>query len=202
MSMKTIVAATLAAGMVSCASAESPKPDGGQSKPRVLVVYYSISNGNTKMVAERLQTALDADIARIEPVKPYPPYKGWNCELNDIAQREVQENYCPDIKPLGADIADYDVIAIGTPTWWFCMASPVRTFLTQNDWKGKTVIPFMTHGGWPGHVIKDMKSLCRGASFIESIEVEFDKNGGSTLVSKQKDITEWVERVKKAVQKL
>ena len=43
------------------------------------------------------------------------------------------------------------------PTWWYTMAPAVLTFLTTNDFTGKTVIPFMTNGGWPGHVIKDMK---------------------------------------------
>lgn len=45
------------------------------------------------------------------------------------------------------------------------MAPAVLTFLTVNDFTGKTVIPFMTNGGWPGHVIKDMKDKCKGAAF-------------------------------------
>lgn len=36
----------------------------------------------------------------------------------------------PQIDPLSADISDYDVIAIGTPTWWYTMAPVVLTFLT------------------------------------------------------------------------
>ena len=41
------------------------------------------------------------------------------------------------------------------------MAPAVLTFLTTNDFTGKTVIPFMTNGGWPGHVIKDMKASAK-----------------------------------------
>lgn len=47
------------------------------------------------------------------------------------------------------------------------MAPAVLTFLSAYDWKGKTVIPFQTHGGWPGHVIKDMKGVCKGAAFSQ-----------------------------------
>ena len=168
---------------------------------RSLVVYYSKSHGNTALVAKELKKALGADIARIETASEYPPYEGWNCELNDIAAKEVREGYCPQIKPLPVNIADYDIIAVGTPTWWYCMASPVRTFLTVNEWSGKTVIPFMTHGGWTGHVIKDIRELCKGAKAAESIEVQFDSNGGDTLVSKWSDVTDWAGRVKKEVLK-
>ena len=37
------------------------------------------------------------------------------------------------------------------------MAPAVLTCLKAQDFEGKTVIPFMTNGGWPGHVIKDIK---------------------------------------------
>lgn len=69
-------------------------------------------------------------------------------------------------KAVGADIArietvkpytgSYDVIAVGTPTWWYTMAPAVLTFLKTYNRNGKTVIPFQAHGGWPGHVIKNM----------------------------------------------
>ena len=38
---------------------------------KMLIVYYSWSNGNTKRIAEQLQTATGADIVRIETVQPY-----------------------------------------------------------------------------------------------------------------------------------
>ena len=38
---------------------------------RMLVVYYSWSNGNTKRIAEQLARRTGADIARIETVQPY-----------------------------------------------------------------------------------------------------------------------------------
>ena len=39
---------------------------------RMLVVYYSWSNGNTEKVAEQLAQTCGADIERIETVEPYP----------------------------------------------------------------------------------------------------------------------------------
>ncbi len=40
-------------------------------------------------------------------------------EIVAQGQREVDRGYCPDIKPLGLDVADDDVIAVGAPTWLF-----------------------------------------------------------------------------------
>lgn len=159
----------------------------------MLIVYYSISNGNTKRIAEQMQKATGADIARIETVKPYA---GSYNAIVAQGQREVNRGYQPEIKPLGVNPGDYDVIAVGTPTWWYTMAPAVLSFLKSCDWKGKTVIPFQTHGGWPGHVIKDIKSACKGAAFIHEMEIQFDSTGGAELVTQKAEIEAWIERIK------
>lgn len=121
---------------------------------KMLVVYYSWSNGNTERIAKQLA------------------------------------------EKTGADLLAYDVIAIGTPTWWYTMAPAVRTFLTTHDFAGKTVIPFMTNGGWPGRVIKDMKTNCKGAEFAHEMQIRFDSMGKDHLETPEREIEEWVEKVK------
>lgn len=162
-------------------------------KNKMLIVYYSMSNGNTKQIAERLQKAVESDIAQIETVTSY---SGSYNDIVNQGQREVNQGYQPAIKPLSVNPADYDVIAIGTPTWWYTMAPAVLTFLNSCNWQGKTIIPFQTHGGWPGHVINDMKSICKGAVFCHEIGVQFDSTGGSELVTLEKNIEAWIRQVK------
>ena len=111
-------------------------------------------------------------------------------------QQEVNRGYEPEIQSLGLDTQEYDVIAIGTPTWWYTMAPAVRTYLHQCDWVGKTVVPFMTNGGWPGHVIKDMKAECPRADIKEPFEVKFDSSGGDRLETSEEEIKAWAQRVK------
>ena len=166
---------------------------------KILVICYSFSNGNTRMIAKQLQEALNADYAEIDTVVPYPPYGGFNSKVVSQGQREVDAGFQPEIKPLAFDIADYDVIAVGTPTWWFTMAPAMLTFLHSQEWKGKKVIPFMTHGGWPGHVIKDIKKCCAGAEFAPSMEIQFDSEGGSIMHTSRSEITAWIERVKQTL---
>lgn len=146
-----------------------------------------------KGIAEQIQKATGADIARIETVKPY---MGSYNAIVEQGQREVNRGYQPEIKPLGVNLNDYDVIAVGTPAWWYTMAPAVLSFLKSCDWKGKTVIPFQTHGGWPGHVIKDIKSACKGAEFIHEMEIQFDSAGGAELVTKEAEIEAWIEKIK------
>lgn len=165
---------------------------------KMLIVYYSVSNGNTKMIAERLQKATGADIARIETVTPYT---GSYDAIVDQGQREVNRGYQPEIRPLSVNLADHDMVAVGTPTWWYTMAPAVLTFLNSCDWRGKTVVPFQTHGGWPGHVMKDIKAACKGAAFCHELAVQFDSIGGSKLVTPEKNVDAWSKQVREETEK-
>ena len=159
---------------------------------KILVVCYSFSNGNTRMIAKQLQQALGADYTEIETVTPYPAYGGFNSKVVSQGQREVDEGFQPEIKPLSVNVADYDVVAIGTPTWWYTMAPAVLSFLKNNDFTGKTVIPFMTNAGWPGTVIEDMKKACTGAVIEHPFEVLFDSDGGSELKTPEAQLNRWI----------
>lgn len=164
---------------------------------KMLVVYYSWSNGNTKRIAEKLAHETGADIARIETMTSY---KGSHEDIVEQGKREVEAGYMPQINSLPMNISDYEVIAIGTPTWWYTMAPAVLTFLTAHDFAGKTVIPFMTNGGWPGHVIKDVKKKCKGAEFMHEMQIQFDAMGKDHLETPECDIEAWIERIKKDVE--
>lgn len=156
---------------------------------KILVVYYSWSNGNTEVIAKKLQAGLQADIARIETVQPY---SGSYDEVVQQGQDEVSRGYRPPIHQLKVNIQAYDVIAIGTPTWWYTMAPAMATFLEATNWHGKTVIPFMTNGGWPGHVIADIKKACIGANFAQAIQVQFDSTCGKCIESSDSEIKSWI----------
>lgn len=159
---------------------------------KILIVYYSWSNGNTKQIAEMLQEKTDADIVRIDTVEPY---KGSYNDVVNQGQEEVNSGYKPQIQKLNVHPDDYDVIAIGTPTWWYTMAPAVRTFIEKYNFEGKTVIPFMTNGGWAGHVIKDMADACKGAEICHEMEIKFSSDGGDTLETPLRVIDQWISSV-------
>ena len=78
---------------------------------KLLIIYYSWSNGNTERIAKMLQSETDSDILKIDTVVPY---SGSYDDVVNQGQNEVQRGYEPEIKPLDINIADYDVIAVGT----------------------------------------------------------------------------------------
>ena len=89
------------------------------------------------------------------------------------------------------DISSYDVIFVGTPAWWYTMAPPVMTFLAENNFEGKTIIPFITHGGGGAYTIAaDMGKLAKGAKVLTPFVVY--ERGDSNTAQK---ITEWLKEL-------
>jgi len=132
---------------------------------KTLVAYYSLT-GNTEEAAKIVASETGADLYRIELVTPYPSeYK----DQLDLAKQELAEGTLPPIKPWPENIAEYDVVFIGSPVWWGTMATPVRTFLASGALKGKTVIPFVTHGGGGAD-----KSFSDTAKLCEDCKVNTD----------------------------
>ncbi len=162
------------------------------AKKSMLVVYYSWSNGNTEKIAEELAHACSADLAQIETVEPYP--EDYDATVEQ-AKDENRDGFEPEIEPLEFDPSAYDVIAVGTPTWWYTMAPAVRTFLHSVDWAGKTVVPFSTSAGWPGTTNADIAAEAEDAVAGPALEVTFDSNGGSTQKTSQTNVEAWATRV-------
>lgn len=162
----------------------------------VLVVYYSWSNGNTKRIAEQLAAACGADIERIETVVPYPD--DYDITVKQ-AKGEVNAGFEPKVEALTHDPANYDVIAVGTPTWWYTMAPAVATFVHSVNWSGKTIVPFSTSAGWPGSTNADIENAATGAMACAGIAVTFDSSGGTAQKTPQADVDAWIEVVKKSL---
>lgn len=124
---------------VACGSKkESPK----EEAPKMLVLYYS-QTGNTKAVAQEIAHKLGADIEEITMIDPYDP--DFQATI-DRCKKDQEQGVLPEIQPVKADIANYDVIFLGYPVWFGTYAPPVTTFLNGADLSGKKIVPFCTFG--------------------------------------------------------
>lgn len=112
------------------------------TKQKVLVLYYS-QTGTTQAVAEELQKQLGADIERIEAATPYD---GDFQATVERGGEELRNGEGPELKPIQANLEDYDVIFIGYPIWFGTYAMPIATLVKEHDFEGKTVVPFCTFG--------------------------------------------------------
>ncbi|HCJ7638350.1 TPA: flavodoxin [Enterobacter hormaechei subsp. xiangfangensis] len=124
---------------------EEMKPDAvdGFSGASVLQ-KYTPETGSTQFVAQLIQKQTDGDLYRLETATPYPRQHD---ALLQVAEKEQQTNARPSLKTPIPDLSDYDTIYVGYPIWWYTMPMVIYSLFEQNDFAGKTVIPFTTHGG-------------------------------------------------------
>ena len=125
---------------------EIPDPEPAPEEGSVLVAYFS-ATGNTERVANAIAAATGGDLFELTPVEPYTDADlNWTDEDSRVVyeyenpdQRDTElVTYAPD------NWADYDVVFVGYPIWWYDAAWPVEGFVTENDFTDKTVIPFCT----------------------------------------------------------
>ena len=164
MSGKKIVCmmACAAVSLFGTFAAEPTVPRVSARPGKILIAYYSWS-GNTRFAAEQIQKATGGTLFEIKPVKAYPKdYKA----CVEQARKECPTGFKPELASKVGNMAGYKVVFVGTPNWCGTMAPPVRSFLADYDFSGKTLIPFVTHGGGGmANCERDMRRACPKAAF-------------------------------------
>ena len=141
---------------------DTPETPSQTTGSKTLVVYFSAS-GSTKAVAETIADELDADIFELVPTQPYSSDDlNWTVNGSRV-NREHDDESLRDIaltQTTPANWGDYDTVLIGYPIWWGIAAWPVNNFVKDNDFTGKTVIPFCTSSssglGQSGDLLENM----------------------------------------------
>ena len=147
---------------------------------RKLVACFSAS-GVTGSVAQKLAQAVGADMYEIRPRVPYTSADlNWNTKASRSSIEMGDKSSRPELADKSAKIADYDVIFLGFPIWWYVAPTIINTFLESYDFSGKTIILFATSGGSgfgdavnglkpsaPGAVIREGKLFRRSVSVDE-----------------------------------
>ncbi|MGI5078381.1 flavodoxin [Treponema maltophilum] len=133
-----------------------------------LVAFFSAS-GVTAQAARSLADAAGADLYEIKPAVPYTNADlDWmnkksrsSIEMNDKASR-------PAIADTDAHVADYDVVFIGFPIWWYIAPTIINTFLERYDFSGKKIVLFATSGGSGfGKTVSNLQPSAPNAKIIE-----------------------------------
>lgn len=123
----------------------------GTNNKKILVVYYSAQN-HTKTIANKIAANLSADTFEIVPKEVYTSADlDWTNSSSRVS-REHDDETLRNIELVTTTVEnweDYDTILIGYPIWWGIAAWPVDTFVKNNDFKNKTVIPFCTSASSP-----------------------------------------------------
>lgn len=79
------------------------------------------------------------------PLNPYPEdYEAQVAQAED----ERQRSYEPTLQATVPDLPSYETVFLGFPIWGMTAPSVLRSFLSKHDLSGKTLVPFITHGGY------------------------------------------------------
>jgi flavodoxin len=139
----------------------------GSSK--TLVAYFSRS-GNTRLVARQIRQARNGILFEIEPAVPYP--EDYETTVRQ-AEAETKRGFQPPLKVAVSDIGSFETIFLGFPTWGMTPPPVIRSFLSTHELHGKTLVPFITHGGYGrGNAMGVLKKHAPGAKIVEGFVME------------------------------
>ena len=144
--------------------------------------------GNTQYVAALIQQATGGDLFLIETEEKYPADYD---ETDQLGGKENRKRSRPALASHVDDIADYDMIYLGYPNWYYDMPMAVYAFLEEYDLSGKTIIPFVTSGASGfSKSISEIQNLQPNAEVLtEGYKVTHSKVDDVTL----EDIEQWLD---------
>ena len=144
---------------------------------KCLLVFYS-RTGITKKIAELISTEMNCEYEEIIDTKKRKGRFIGFIKSGFAATREKLTI----IKTIQKDPKLYDVVILGTPIWNKRMTPAIRTYITENKNRFKSVAFFCTMGGKGGpETFESMTELC-------------EKTPVSTLAIIRKDIKNELHR--------
>ena len=150
------------AGTSSEVDTEESSEDTEATEGKTLVVYYS-ATGTTEKVAGMIADATGGELYEIEPVEPYTDEDLDWTDSDSRVSREHENEAERDLELVSTTVDDFEdgsVVYLGYPVWWGIAAWPVDNFVKNNDFSGKTVIPFCTSSssgiGDSGNLLAEM----------------------------------------------
>jgi len=154
---------------------------------KTLVVYYS-RTGNTKFVAEKIATQLNADICEVIDKKSRRGRLGFVRGGYESIRKKLAEI------EVSKTIDNYDLLIIGSPVWANGITPAIRTFIYHNDFSNKQIACFVTlKGADPKKALDTMKeAISPNVSFAELGITDDLKNREDA----EKQIIEWCNEIK------
>ncbi len=183
----------LTVGMFAVVKMLTRNQEGGDSGKlgKTLVVYYSAQN-HTEAVARKIAKQLDAEVFEIRPKNEYSAEDLTWTKSDSRVVREHDDENLREVELVETEVKDwekYDTVLIGYPIWWGIAAWPTNAFVKEQDFSGKTVIPFCTSSS---------SELGNSAVLLKQEAEGGDWQTGHRFASEATDgeITEWVKSIR------
>lgn len=188
-SRRKFMAPALLMPLVAAAPALFAAPSAAKGK--VLVAYFSRS-GNTRVIAGQIHRMHDAPLFEILPAKAYPEDYLQTVEQ---ARQETASGFKPPLLAKVTDLAGYETVFLGFPIWGTTAPPVIRSFLSAHDFRGKTIIPFITHGGYGlGSSLQVLAAHAPGATILDQgLVMEADQERKT-----MERVNDWLGKLNKA----
>lgn len=164
-----------------------------------LIIYYSrkgenyvngkienLPKGNTEICVEFIQKAVGGDMFEVETKTEYSANYH---KCTEEAKVECENNIRPELKSYLENINEYDNIFICGPCWWGTYPMGVFSLIERLDFKGKNVLPLMTHeGSGLGSSVRDLQKACKGAVIKTGLAVH-----GADAGKSEQAVAKWAK---------
>ena len=182
---------------------EQPEPalaQTGSARPRVLFVYYSYTQQTRKVVeamaevlrernCEVVQAPIEFTDARYAERFTVFPLRHVYRDLFGMIPAQIRgatgEIRIPDVAQEG----DYDLVCIGSPTWWMKTSMPIRSFLKSDAagrvLNGKRFTAFVVcrrYWSFNLHAVKKL-GVAQGGQYVEGTHWAFAGGQIKSLLS-------------------
>ena len=186
-SSSSVASSAASSVAASSAAASSEATSTVTTTGKTLVVYFS-ATGTTQGVAQTIADTVGADLFEVVPSDPYTSDDlNWTNNDSRVSREHNDEGLrAVALESTGVDgWDDYDTVFIGYPIWWGIAAWPVDTFVKNNDFTGKTVIPFATSSS---------SGMGQSGTLLSEMAGTGDWQDGQRFSSgaSQSDVADWV----------
>jgi flavodoxin len=163
-------------------------------------VYLSRTN-NTKAIAEIIHENVGGTLVALELQTPYP--ENYKAIVDQVANENVS-GFLPPLKTKIQNIEKFDVVFVGFPTWGMQLPPPMKSFLSQYDLSGKTVVPFNTNAGYGiGSTFDTVKELCPKSKILKGFSIEggVERDGilfvmeGEKEIRAGEEVNQWLQKI-------
>ena len=158
---------------------------------KTLVAYFS-ATGTTEYPANIIAELLKSDIFEIVPAELYTADDlNWN-NPKSRSSVEMKEGIRPALDHNPISIAEYDLIFLGFPIWWYTAPTIVNAFLESYDFSDKTIIPFFSHEGSSNgaNALPTVEKLAVGATVRSDDALSIP---GGNVDGSENDVRAWVQ---------
>lgn len=141
----------------------SPASEGN----RAIVVYFS-ATGNTERVATTIAETINSPLYELVPVDPYTSADlNYGNSDSRVSQEHLDPNRHVELTTVSFDgFEEAEYVFLGAPVWWQELSWVIDNFVEQNDFTGKTILPFGTSSS-SGFSTDNLENLAPEATWVQ-----------------------------------